>query len=181
MITINEILTDRFILRQVEEQDNESIFEILSDKQTTKYLNIKEIKTIDDVDEIIKDYLEEYAIGNKFPFAIINRKTGRFTGVFLIKLDLYDPDCFEFTVYIKRDYWNQGTYSEVLPYMIDFAFYNIKTSNFRGFIMVSNRSSAKVLKKCGFFLEKTFFVEGLPEKIESYLMTREEYISKKNK
>ena len=119
-------------------------------------------------------------IGEKFPFAIIDSTTDTFVGVFLIKLDVFDDDCFEFTVYIKKEYWNHGVYSEILPHMVDFAFTTIKTGNFRGFVIINNKSSSKVLKKSGFRLEKTFTVAGLPEPIESYLITKQEYFNSHN-
>lgn len=181
MIKINEIHTKRFILRQVTKEDNISIFEMLNDDETLTHLNVKKTESIADADEIIEDYLTQYLKGDKFPFAIVSKESGQMVGVFLIKLDLYDFDCFEFTIYLKRDFWNQGIYSEVLPYMMDFAFNEIGTNNFRGFVMVSNKASSKVLKNKGFTLEKTFSVEGLPEKIESYLMTKEDYLCKKKK
>ena len=175
MIEIKEISTQRFVLRKVTLNDNKSIFEILSDEETTRYLNMEKVETVSDADAIIADYLSQYEKGDKFPFAIIDKETGEFVGVFLIKLDLFDPDCFEFTVYIRRELWNRGIYSEVLPYMAEFAFEKIGTGNFRGFIMISNRASAAVLMKNGFALEKTFKVDGLPEMIESYLMTKKDY------
>ena len=177
MTEIKEIHTDRFILRKITENDNESMFDILSDAETTKYLNMESVKSISDVNRIIDDYLLQYAKGDKYPFAIVKKDSNELIGVFLIKLDLFDPDCFEFTVYIKRELWNKGIYSEVLPYMMDFAFNKIQTGNFRGFIMISNRASAQALKKHGFVLEKTFAVDGLPEMIESYLMTKQDYLS----
>ena len=181
MIEMKEIYTDRFILRRVTEGDNESIFNILNDDETIKHLNMDKVKTISDVDGLIEDYLLQYAKGDKYPFAIVEKESDELIGVFLIKLDLFDPDCFEFTVYIKRKLWNQGIYSEVLPYMMDFAFNKIKTGNFRGFIMISNKASAQVLRKHGFVLEKTFAVDGLPEMIESYLMTKNDYLNNENK
>lgn len=180
MIEMDEINTDRFILRQVVESDSEKIYKILNDKDTAKYLNMDKIESVSDADALIKDYLSQYANGDKFPFAITDKNTKELIGVFLIKLDLYDPDCYEFTIYIKHELWNKGIYSEVLPYMTDFAFTKIGTGNFRGFIMISNKASGIVLKKHGFILEKTFAVDGLPEMIESYLITKEQYFNNKN-
>ena len=180
MIKIKSFFTDSFLLRKINEDDDKSILEILSDDETIKHLNMKKVETITDVDEIINDYLIQYSKGNKFPFAIVSKESNELIGVFLIKLDLYDPDCYEFTVYIKRALWNHGIYSEILPYMMRFAFEEIGTGNLRGFIMISNRASANVLRKQGFSLEKTFVVEGLPEMIESYLMTKEDYLIKES-
>lgn len=175
MVKIDTINTERFILRQVVESDSESIFGILSDKEVVKYLNIAKLKTLSDADALVKDYLSQYAAGEKFPFAITEKNSKDLIGVFLIKRDLYNSDSFEFTVYIKREMWNRGIYTEVIPYMTDFAFQRIGTGNFRGYIMISNKASGNVLAKHGFILEKIFDVDGLPEAIESYMMTKEDY------
>lgn len=177
MLNMYVVHTSRFILRKVTENDCEDIFSILKDRETVKYLNLPSITELGDVNELIKEYLHGYQNGTKYPYVIIDKQTNRLIGVFLIKLDLYDDDCFEFTVYIGKNFWNKGVYSEVLPEMMKFAFDCIKTGNFRGFVMRSNISSAKVLLKNKFSLEKTFAVEGLPEMIESYLMTRNYYYS----
>lgn len=176
---MENIVTNRFILRKVNKEDNEEIFKILSDKDVNENLNMDIHVNILDTDKLIEEYLEENKIGNKYPFAIIDKNTKEFLGVFLIKLDLYDEDCFEFTIYIGKDNWGKGIYTEVLPYMTEYAFTKIKTGNFRGFVMEKNIASSKVLEKCGFALEKVFEVPGLNGKIKSYLITREEYLKKK--
>ena len=172
------IETDRFILRKVEKDDNNYIFEILCDEEVIQNLNMDIHKNIEDTNKLIEDYLLENMKGNKYPIAIVDKKTKKFIGVFLIKIDLFDEDCFEFTVYIGKKYWGKGIYTEVLPYMVKFAFEKIKTGNFRGFVMEKNIASSKVLEKSGFNLEKIFEVPGLDGKIISYLITKEEYFKK---
>ena len=172
---MEKIETKRFILRKVEENDAEYIFKILSDKDVIENLNMDIHKSISDTEDMLKEYFEENEKGNKYPFSIIDKETNKFVGVFLIKLDLYDEDCFEFTVYISKEEWGKGIYTEVLPYMTKFAFEEVKTGNFRGFVMEKNIASSKVLEKCGFELEKIFEVPGLKGKIISYLITKENY------
>lgn len=174
------IYTKRYILKKVELTDVCDIFDILKDKETIKYLNLPAIVTINDVEKLVLDYLEENKCGNKYPFAIHDKKTNELLGVFLIKLDLFDEDCYEFTVYIKKNYWNIGIYSEVLPFMIEFTFNEINTNNFRGFVMQGNTASSKVLIKNSFKLEKIFKVDSLPTLIESYLITKNDYEELKN-
>ena len=172
---MEKIETNRFILRFVNEKDESDIYEILSDKDSIKYLNMQLNATREDTRKIIQDYLIGLEKKEKYPFAIIDKNTNDFLGVFLIKLDLYDEDCFEFTVYIKKKYWNMGIYSEVLKPMIKFAFEEIKTGNLRGFIMEENIVSSYVLEKNNFKLEKIFVTQGIEGKIKSYLMKKEEY------
>ena len=173
---MNKIVTDRFFLRQVVIEDEKEIFKILSDKDVVKNLNMQIHRNIEDTRKMIKEYLTEFENGNKYPFSIIDKKTNKFIGVFLIKFDLFDEDCFEFTVYLNKEFWNRGVYAEILKYMIKYAFEEIKTGNFRGFVMEKNIASSKVLEKYDFKLEKIFKVDGIDGMIKSYLMTKEDYI-----
>ena len=175
---MNNISTKRFNLRKIKLEDSKDVFIILNDKETVRYLNLSSINSEEDAKNLIKNYLIDLEKRKKFPFAICKKDSDEFIGVFLIKLDLYDEDCFEFTIYINKKYWNQGVYSEILPYMVEFAFEEIKTGNFRGFVMKNNKISARVLIKNNFILEKEFKVEGLPEIIQSYLITKEDYYNK---
>lgn len=173
---MESIETKRYILREINKEDIEEIFRILSDEEIIKHLNMEKHNNIDDTKKLINEYSIGLKRGEKYPFAIIHKETKEFIGVFLIKLDVFDEDCFEFTVYIKKKFWNQGVYTEVLKYMIEFAFDTIKTGNFRGFVMEKNEASSRVLEKCNFKLEKIFKVDGIEGNIKSYLMTKEEYI-----
>ena len=176
MLHINQIETNRFLLNMLELDDHVRVFEILNDEEVMRYLNVGRMETLDDARNLVQDYLEGYKAGTKYPFAITSKDENCLVGIFVIKLDLFDEDCFEFTVFIDRKYWNTGIYSEVLPYMTEVAFNVINTGNFRGFVMSNNKSSARVLLKNGFVLEKTFSVDGIADKIESYLLTYEQYM-----
>lgn len=172
------IETRRFLLRKVEREDAEKVYKILSNEKVISTLNMEIHKNIDDTYNLLNSYEEEFLKKTKFPFAIINRETKDFIGVFLIKLDVYDEDCFEFTIYLDEKYWGEGTYKEVLPYMVQFAFEDIGTGNFRGFVMEKNVVSARILKNAGFSLEKTFEVPSIDGKILSFLITSQEYFNR---
>lgn len=173
------IETDRFILKLLEMENAEGVFNILKNPKVIENLNMDIHTSTDDTIKLIDEYYEGFKKLEKYPFEIIDKNTNVFLGVFLIKLDLFDEDCFEFTVYIDEKYWGMGIYSEVLPYMVKFSFENIKTGNFRGFVMDKNNTSKHVLEKCGFSLEKVFDVDGLDGKIYSYLIKKDDYFKDK--
>lgn len=174
---MENIETNRFLLRKVTIEDAENIFKILSNPKVISNLNMDIHKNLDDTHKLLADYFEGLENKTKFPYAILDKKTNAFLGIFLIKLDLYDEDCFEFTIYLSEEHWGKGIYSEVLPHMVKVAFENIKTGNFRGFVKEKNIASSKVLEKCNFKLEKIFEVPGLEGKIISYLITKEDYFN----
>ena len=92
---------------------------------------------------MLNEYYDGFRKNEKFPYEIIDKESNEFVGVFLIKLDLYDEDSFEFTIYIDEKFWNKGIYTEILPYMTEVAFNEIKTGNFRGFVMEKNIASRR--------------------------------------
>ncbi|MCR5184028.1 MAG: GNAT family N-acetyltransferase [Opitutales bacterium] len=167
--------SEHYSLRKLTMDDAAEVFEILSDPGIVKYLNLEAPKNLSDAQKIVAEYLEAYRAGTKYPFAIVSRGNGMFLGVLLLKVDLYDEDCFEYTAYVKRDFQGRGVLSEVFPLMLSFAFEEVGTGNVRGFIKQGNEASAKLCRKNKMLLEKIFDVPGIPEKIESYLMTRERY------
>ena len=169
--------TERLILRKTTLTDCDNMFNLLNDPEIVKYLNMNIHHTKEDTKKLIEEYLNEYQLGNKYPFTIITKDTNEFVGIFLIKLDLYDEDCYEFTIYLDKKYWGKGIYKEVLPYMMKYAFEVIKTGNFRGFVMENNVASSKVLEYCHFKLEKVFNVPNIEGNIKSYLMTKDNYLS----
>ena len=124
---------------------------------------------IEDTEKLLNDYYEGLGKNEKFPYEIIDKKTQDFIGVFLIKLDLYNEDSFEFTIYLDEKHWNKGVYTEILPYMVKTAFDEINTKYFRGYVKEKNIASMKVLEKNGFDLEKNFYVDGISDLIYSYI------------
>ena len=159
----------RYILKLVEKKNANKIFKILSNPQVIENLNMDIHTKIEDTIELLNEYYKGLEKGEKYPYEILDKVTGEFIGIFLIKLDLFDEDCYEFTIYLDEKYWGNGVYTEVLPYMTQVAFEDIGTGNFRGFVMDKNIASKRVLEKCGFELEKIFNVDGIEGKIYSYL------------
>ena len=163
------IETKRYILKLVEKKNANKIFKILSNPQVIENLNMDIHTQIEDTLELLNDYYKGLEKGEKYPYEILDKVTWDFIGIFLIKLDLFDEDCYEFTIYLDEQYWGKGIYTEILPYMTQVAFEDIGTGNFRGFVMDKNIASKRVLEKCGFELEKIFNVDGIDGEIYSYL------------
>lgn len=86
---------------------------------------------IEDTISLLNDQYNGLQKCKKFPYEILDKTTGAFIGVFLIKLDLFNEDSYEFTIQLDEVYWGKGIYTEVLPYMVKVAFEYIGTGNFR--------------------------------------------------
>ena len=176
---MNSCETKRFILKELENKYINNLYKILSDNDVITNLNMPIHKELEDTERLLNEYKKGLEEGEKYPFEIISKENNDFVGVFLLKRDLYNEDGFEFTIYLDKKYWSQGIYTEVLPYMVDYVFENIKVKNFRGFVKEKNIASRIVLERCGFDLEKIFDVEGIEGKIYSYLKVNPQKILKK--
>ena len=172
---LKKIETNRLILRQTILEDKNEIFKLLSNEEVVRYLNLNIHLSIEDTEKLLKEYFEGLENNTKYPYTIIDKETEQFVGIFLIKLDLYNEEAFEFTIYLSKDFWGKGIYKEILPYMTKVAFEEIKTKNFRGYAKERNIASIKVLEKSNFILEKIFKVEGIEDKIYSFLITEKMY------
>ncbi|MCI8965026.1 MAG: GNAT family N-acetyltransferase [Clostridia bacterium] len=172
---IEKVVTYRCKFRLTDNNDIDDVYEILSSPNVICNLNMDIHKKREDTKKLLENYNTEFKKGTKLPLAIIDKKENEFIGVFLIKLDLYNEDSFEATVYLKEKFWGLGIYSEILPAMIRFAFEVVDTENFRGYVMDKNISSSKGFERNGFMLEKVFEVPKIEGKIRSYLMTRNMY------
>lgn len=104
---MRKIETKRFILRKVELEDSISIYKILSNESVICNLNMDIHTKIEDTYSLLNEYNKGIENGTKFPYAIIDKNTSDFIGVFLIKLDVFDEDCFEFTIYLDEKYWGK--------------------------------------------------------------------------
>ena len=169
--------TDRLNLRLVDINDSTDIYNILSNDNVNQNLNMDKPKDINDINKLINKYFKHYQDETYEPLAITLRDTNEFVGVFLFKLDLYNEDAYECTIYIDEKFWNKGITTEVMKFMVNYFFNNYKQSNFRGYIMEKNTASARVFEKCNFKLERIFKVDGIDGNILSYLMTREDYFN----
>ena len=169
--------TDRLNLRLVDINDSTDIYNILSNDNVNQNLNMDKPKDINDINELINKYFKHYQEETYEHLAITLRDTNEFVGVFLFKLDLYNEDAYECTIYIDEKFWNKGITTEVMKFMVNYFFNNYKQSNFRGYIMEKNTASARVFEKCNFKLERIFKVDGIDGNILSYLMTREDYFN----
>lgn len=172
---IKEIETNRLFLRQTLMEDKKNIYKLLSDEEVVKNLNLTIHSKIEDTEKLLKDYFDGLENNTKYPYTIIDKETKKFVGVFLIKLDLYNEEAYEFTIYLSKEFWGKGIYKEILPYMVKVAFKDIKTKNFRGYAMQRNIASIKVLEKSKFKLEKIFKVDGIEDMIYSFLITEDMY------
>ena len=66
-----DLNTERFILRKTSLNDLDNMFNLLSDSEVVKYLNMNIHKSKEDTRKLLNEYLSHNQEGTKDPFTIL--------------------------------------------------------------------------------------------------------------
>ncbi|MDR2427115.1 MAG: GNAT family N-acetyltransferase [Endomicrobium sp.] len=147
------IPTERFILRRFTTDDAQAMFKWACDNDVTRYMNWDSHKSIETTKYIISTWVACYKKDDFYLWAITNKNSNEPIG----SIDYHDInkriESLEVGFCLLKKYWKQGIMTEVLKttndYMLNIADYN----RIEGFCDIENKSSAKVMQKCGMIYE----------------------------
>jgi len=132
------------------------VFELLSDKQTLKYLPFKKLRSLTDADSLLKNALISLHCGRNYLHFIQKKSTGQIIGIIDVvspelakehyKLHQY-PYFIEF--YIKTEYSQKRLMSSVLPDFLG-SLCNQCVPKIAAVIHRQNIPARKVLHRSGF-------------------------------
>lgn len=157
--------TDRLILRDIEMGDLERVYALVSDPEVAQFLWMERQDSISKTEALMRDYIDN---PQKHVFAVIERESGDFTGVFLLKQ--YDDEGrdFEITTYSAKQYWNRGYASEVLEAAKDYARDVLKIDLLTAYALEENIASNRALRRRGFELERVEYYDNCPGGLNIY-------------
>ena len=148
--------TERLIIREIQENDVDGMFELDSNKQVHLYLGNKPIKTIKDAEKniaIIRNQYKERGIGR---FATIEKTTGKFIGWSGLKLNVGENEALNgFQDFIDigyrfiPKYWKKGYGLEAALVCLNYGFKIMNYETIYGAADVKNIGSNKILQKIG--------------------------------
>ncbi len=150
-----EILTERTRMKLIDLSDLNSIHELHSLPETDEYNALGIPKNIEETKSIIKPWIEENQLSKikNYTFAIEQRETREFIGLFGLKLGNEKYKRAEVWYKIHTDFWNKGYATETLKAVINFGFDALKLHRIQAGCAVGNIGSIKVLEKSGLIKE----------------------------
>lgn len=160
--------TERLILREVSDDDLESIFELDSNPEVHKYLGNKPITKKEQaqtyIDSIKSQYIER-GIGR---FAVIEKSSGEFIGWSGLKFNTGEKESFgnkkdfyDIGYRLIERFWGKGYAYESALAILDFGFKELKLETIVGTAETENIASNKILKKIGLQYTETFPYENI--------------------
>ena len=158
-------VTDRLILRDILESDEDGFFELDSNPNVHTYLGRKPVTNIEQSREVIKMVRQQYTDNGIGRWAIIDKSTNEFigwTGLKLIKETINNhTDFYDLGYRLIEKYWGKGIATETAIATLKYAFETMQLSVVYGMCDIENIASGNVLKKAGLQFIETFDREGI--------------------
>jgi ribosomal-protein-alanine N-acetyltransferase len=170
--------TERFILREILEDDQAGFFAMDSDPEVHKYLGNKPVTSIEQTREIIKNVRNQYQTNGIGRWAIINKDNGDFMGWSGLKFEekVRDFPYYDIGYRLNKKYWGQGIASETAALALAYGYRTLKLDEIFGVDHIKNIASNKILQKIGLQWKDRFILDGM--ECNWYRITPSEWIKK---
>ena len=147
-----ELQTQRFLLTRVSAEDQQFLFEALSDPITMPFNGVY-YKTFEETKTQMEWYDKNFNSGTGVHWKIVDKLTGENIGV--VSFYYFKPEHkkAELGFWILPKFWNQGITTEVLKTVIEYCHQEKGIHRLEAFVEEDNVASARVLEKTGFVLE----------------------------
>lgn len=154
-VLIQELNTQRLYLRKMKVSDSQSLFEIWSDPDVTKFMNIANFTNEKQAKEMI-ELLDELSNENKaIRFSMVELKSGEIIGTCGFNMIDFENDKTEIGYDLSKKHWGMGYASEGIRALIHYAFEILNLNRIEAKVEPANSNSIRVLQKLNFTFEGT--------------------------
>ena len=171
------------ILKKVEPQDINDLFELLTNENLYKYKPGNPLKSLDSVKKVIGHYERDFNKRKTIFLGIYYKKSNnKLVGI----AEIFDFDDkasrVEVGYTVNEDYWGNGIATNATKMMLDFLFNTINVNSIQATPMPINKKSKNVLERCGFTHEGTlrqikhWAGNGIVD-LEMYSILKSDYIN----
>ncbi len=141
--------TERLLLRQVESDDADGLFECYSSPGVMKYISAP-LERRDTIDGILNDYRDGYSDGCSLIWSVIVKKTGKFAGTAGFEEFNFLDTKADIGFSLLELYQGKGYMSEALETIINFGFQTMNINRIQTTVVPENQTSIKLLRNLNF-------------------------------
>ncbi|MNI20854.1 Ribosomal-protein-serine acetyltransferase [compost metagenome] len=154
-VLITELHTERLHLRKMKVSDSSSLFEIWSDPDVTKFMNVSCFTNENQAKEMI-NLLDDLSRDSKaIRFSIIKKESNEIIGSCGYNSLDFENEKAEIGYDIAKSFWGRGYASEAICSLLDHAFSSLKLNRIEAKVDPENVNSIKLLQKLNFTFEGT--------------------------
>ena len=150
--TFPRLETDRLILREITQDDRHGIFGNFSDKDVAKWFFEEPYSEIEQADEIIQEFINEFEQGKGLTWAITLKGSNEFVGTCGYgEVEIGSDGEIGFD--LAKEHWGKGLMSEALSAIIDYGFQRCGLGKVEAHTYSTNSRAIRLLRNLGFQLE----------------------------
>lgn len=150
------IETERLVLRRFNINDSQAMFKNWeSDSKVTEFLQWKPATHIDEVQEILREWIQGYEKLDFYQWAIVLKELGEPIGSIGVVGKNEKTDMVHIGYCIGSKWWHRGITSEAVKAIIPFLFEEVGVNRIEAQHDPNNPNSGLVMKKCGMKYEGT--------------------------
>lgn len=176
---LQELETERMILRKITRDDVQDMFEYCSDPKMTPYVTWPTHTSLDDTMKFIGAIENHYLNGEVAPLGIEDKQTRKLIGTCGFVSWNMNHSRAEVAYAIASLYWGQGYMTEAIKAIIQFGF-DRNLVRIEARCHPDNIGSARVMEKCGMIYEgilrKHLFAKGKFEDLKIYSIINDELL-----
>lgn len=161
--------TERLILRNLSEEDLDSLVELDSDLEVMRYINGGMAVSRQAISHDFLPYAKSYDQQEHYGFwAMVDKSSQEFIGWIFLRpevdfellrqLNFAEPDATEIGYRIRRSSWNQGYTTEATKALIERSFRESNIAKISAWALKENRASTRVMEKAGLKLQQEYLV-----------------------
>jgi ribosomal-protein-alanine N-acetyltransferase len=179
-----QLEAERLILRKLQPQDEDDIFEYASDNEVTRYMTWDTHKSIEDARNFINFTLGRYERDEAGEWGIVLKETGKLIGAIgFVWFDMKNRMA-EIGYVLSRKYWGQGIMPEALNRVLRFAFEEMELNRIECCHYLPNEKSGRVMQKVGMSFEgiarERIFAKNRYWDVKQYAILRSDWAREQN-
>lgn len=156
--------THRLLIRRLTVDDTQAIFDILSNREVTRYWSTSPLTAFVQAEQKMAEILDHYRKGDLFNFGIVRKLDGQFIGTCTLHHIYEQNRRAEIGYALGRPFWGYGYMHEALLALVDHAFGALQLHRLEADIDPRNLASARSLERLGFkregLLRERWIVDG---------------------
>lgn len=147
---MEQVTTERLLLRPMQLNDAPSLFEFWSDPIVTKHMNIETFTDVEQAEQIILHLQRLFTENKAIRWSIVLKDTSKVIGSCGFNYFDYENERTEIGYDLGYPFWGKGYAPEALRAIICYAFDRLGLNRVEAKVEPKNLNSIKVLKKLRF-------------------------------
>jgi ribosomal-protein-alanine N-acetyltransferase len=152
-LDMKKLETERLVLRRLEKRDAYDMYEYAKDPEASRFLTWNPHPNLSYTKAYVKFLIKKYRTCEYFDWAVVEKSSGKFIGT--CGFSVFSPENrkAEIGYVLNPDFHGFGYGIEAVRKVIDYAFSELLLHRIEARCIEENKSSIKLLEKCGFILE----------------------------